>query len=182
MALALALTGCVRAAGSVAEPTAIERQMLGAYQELDRELIWASSVRGSPRPTSGLDELEAEALRMRLLQRFNEDDLEQLEDWRCVAEGRDARVRITSCDRLRSDDRWVRIRERVTSEENEARDVIIRWAASEVARREGRAGADADLVERMRAAYADLMRESAEPEHLVETADGELVPASEWAP
>lgn len=181
--LALAAAGCVRAAGSVAEPTAIERQLLGAYQKLDRELIWVSSVRGPAggRP-SAVDDLETRALRMRLLQRFNEDDLEQLADWQCIAEGRGAELRAVACPAVDRDETWRKIRRRVIEEENAARSVIIDWAAAEAARREGRADADDDLRARMRAAYAELLRSAAEPDHLVETPSGELAPASRWTP
>lgn len=174
--------GCVRAAGSVAEPTAIERQLLGAYQKLDRELVWVSSVRGPGGSSPELDDLETRALKMRLLQRFNEDDREQLADWQCIAEGLEARVRPVSCRAVERDDAWLEIRRRVVREENEARAVIIDWAASQVARREGRAEADDELRDRIRAAYADLVRSAAEPDHLVETPSGELVPASRWTP
>lgn len=179
--LALA-TGCIRAAGSVAEPTAIERQLLGAYQKLDRELVWVSSVRGPGGDLEPLGDLESQALRMRLLQRFNEDDLAQLRDWGCVAEGQDARVIIRACDRLDGDAQWRRIRDRVVGEENEARDVIITWAATQLARRRGRGQVEPRWIERVRAAYADLMREAAEPEHLIEIPTGELVPAAQWSP
>lgn len=183
----LSAAGCIRAAGSVAEPTAIERQLLGAYQQLDRELVWVSSVRGAdgglPDGSSGdVEDLETRALRMRLLQRFNEDDLARLADWRCVAEGRAARLVAVPCERVREEARWARIRDRVLTEENGARDVIIEWAASEAARREGRPQADEDLIARMRAAYADLMRAAADPDHLVETPQGDLQPASQWSP
>ena len=180
--LAVAAAGCVRAAGSVAEPTAIERQLLGAYQKLDRELVWVSSVRGPAGAPPELDDLGTRALRMRLLQRFNEDDREQLADWRCIAEGRSAEIRAVACSEVERDDTWRKIRRRVIEEENRARSIIIDWAASEAARREGRAEADDELRARMRAAYAELMRSAAEADHLVETPSGELAPASRWTP
>lgn len=176
-------SGCVRAAGSVAEPTALERQLLGAYQQLDRELVWVSSVRGpASAPTAAAAEGDVAALRMRLLQRFNEDDREQLADWRCVAEGRDAELLAAPCSRLAADPTWQEIRARVLREENEARAVIIDWAAANVARGRGLREADPKLRARVRAAYAEVMREAADPDHLVEAASGELVPASTWRP
>jgi len=183
--LAGLLAGCIRAAGSVAEPTAIERQLLGAYQQLDRELVWVSSVRGpggeGPEADrlSEVDDLGTRALRMRLLQRFNEDDLRQLADWQCVAEGRSAAVQPVGCDEVERDLRWRRIRERVVQEENQAREVIIEYAADQAARRQGRSEPDDQLRQRMRAAYADLMRTAAAPDHLVESSEGALVPAAE---
>jgi hypothetical protein len=180
----LLASGCIRAAGSVAEPTAIERQLLGAYQRLDRELVWVSSVRGDAAPApenEALDEADARALRMRLLQRFNEDDLEQLQDWGCAAEGADARVLAVDCERV-DDPTWTRIRARVLREENEARAVIIEWAAAVVARKAGRSSADAQGRAEMRAAYRELRRRAAEPDHLIEMDSGELAPASQWAP
>src|SRR5688572_11141420 len=39
LALCLLASGCVTAVGAVAKPTALEFQLLGAYEELDRDLM-----------------------------------------------------------------------------------------------------------------------------------------------
>src|SRR5215471_11790056 len=83
----------IRVAGSVAKPTALERQLLGDYEELDKDLLHASSVRGELQPNAGTYEaVKAEALEQRAVQRFNEDDLSELKKERCIAETLDATI------------------------------------------------------------------------------------------
>ncbi len=180
-AVVLATAGCIRAAGSVAEPTALERQLLGAYRKLDEELVWVSSVRGPGGAAPELGDLEEQALRKRLLQRFNEDDLRALKSQGCVGEAQNAEVRAADCDDVR-DSAWASVRRRVIAEENEARDVIIRWAASEVARQRGDPVASAAVEAEVRSAYAALLRDAAEPDDLLEGPDGRWVRASSVAP
>lgn len=170
--LGLSAGGCIRAVGAVAKPTAIELQLLGAYEELDTDLAHASSLRASGQLSSSFEKLQAEALEARSIQRFNEDDVLELKDAGCLAEGRDAKLVPRKCPLLDEDPAARRRQSRVTREENEARAVILTWAAHEVARRDGRPAPSAADVEEIRRAYQRLLFETAEPGHLIETGDG----------
>lgn len=178
--LALGLTlgasaGCVRIAASVAHPTALERQLLGEYDRLDEELVWASSVRG-PRSDAvvGFETLRAEAIEQRAIQRYNEDDLEELKNARCIAESLDAHVVVRTCARVEKDEATRRLITRVVREENTARDAILLFAAHEIARRGGRvAPAPAELAE-LQKTYARLLREAAKPGQLAEQGPGDF--------
>lgn len=166
----LGSSACVRVVGSVAQPTAIERQLLGAYQELDDALVLTSSARG-PGPAGGPD-LDRQALRQRLLQRFNEDDVEQLKSWGCLGEGRDGRLRELECDEVVQDPTWNRVRGRVVAEENQAREIILRWAAAQVAEARGMDAPTERLEQELRDAYVSLLREASGPGDLVQGEDG----------
>src|SRR5262245_31747944 len=114
-------SGCVSAVGAVAQPTALEFQLLGAYEELDRDLMHASSVRAPSTPAASFEKLRAEALEARGLQRFNEDDLLELKNAKCLAEGLGAKVVPRPCALMEQDPAAQRRLQRVVKEENRAR-------------------------------------------------------------
>lgn len=172
---ALLAPGCIQAAVSAGQPTAMERQLLGAYEALDEDLALASSVRAGPglarAPQASLRQL---ALRARALQRFNEDDLLELKAGGCLLETLAARIAPRECNLVREDAAVQRRRSRVIEEENRARGVLVRWAAHEVARGDGRAAPSPEELAEVRAAYGKLVRETAAPGHLVEVAPGDV--------
>lgn len=168
------LGGCVRAAGTVAQPTAIERQLLGAYQELDETLVMEASVR-SERELRAAPTLRHRALRARLLQRFNQDDLRELKSRQCVAETPRARLRPVPCEAVRQPP-WSRIRARVLREENRSRQIILEWAAARLAAERSAGPVDDGIRAEVRAAYRELVEESASPGDLFETPSGSLRP------
>ncbi|MCC7380595.1 MAG: hypothetical protein IT384_02100 [Deltaproteobacteria bacterium] len=174
--LCLSAVGCVTVATSAGTPTALERQLLGAYDELDRDLVLASSVRGDQaRPAGSLEARRALALDGRALQRFNEDDLVELKGGGCIVERLDATVAPRACA-LISDggDVVQRRRERVIVEENRARRAILEWAAYNAAREAGRERPSADEEREIRQTYHRLLAEAAQPGHWFETAPGQL--------
>jgi hypothetical protein len=162
----------VTAVGAVAKPTALEFQLLGAYEELDRDLMHASSLRAPQGPAASFEKLRMEALEARGLQRFNQDDLAELKNAACLAEGLRAKVVVRPCGLTDRDPAAKRRRERVAKEENRAREVLVTWAAYELARKAGRAEptrAELDEIER---AYERLLRDTAGPETLIEVKQG----------
>ncbi len=177
LSLTLGATGCIQAALSAGQPTAMERQLLGAYEELDEELVLVSSVRGG----DGLGQVSNQslrylALRARSLQRFNADDVLELKGAGCLYESLGVELVATQCELLASDPAVGRRRGRVIDEENRARAILIRWAAREVAHRQGRAVPSSQELSEVRAAYLRLLEETAVPGHLVETKPGEIQP------
>lgn len=167
--------GCVKIATSAGTPTALERQLLGAYDELDRELVLASSVRGDVARAPGSHEsVKALAIEGRALQRFNEDDLSELKAAGCIAETLDATVVPRPC--AAATEASGRRRERVVEDENRARRNILSWAALVQAREAGRDRATQEQLRELRRTYHLLLRESAGPGHLFEVAPGEFRP------
>lgn len=173
--LLLGNSACLRVAASVAKPTALERQLLGEYERLDDELVWAASVRGPGDPNApSFDALKAQAIEERSIQRFNEDDLAELKNEKCIAEKLDATIVDRPCALRQKDDSAGRRLERVVREENKARSAILLWAAYELARKDGRAAPGARELAELRKTYGRLLREAAQPGHLAEVAPGEF--------
>lgn len=169
-------SGCIQAALSAGQPTAVERQLLGAYEELDEELVHASSVRGPGLEDASHESLQQLALRARSLQVFNADDVLELKSGGCMYETLRAELAAIDCDLVNADAAATRRRTRVIDEENRARRVLMRWAAHEIARREGRAVPDSNELAEVRAAYVRLVKETAQPGHLMEVTPGDVQP------
>jgi hypothetical protein len=136
--LALA-TGCIRVAGSVAQPTALERQLLGEYERLDEELVWASSVRGGGDAAQSFESLKAHAIEQRSMQRFNEDDIAELKAQKCLAETLDAHLVGRPCAFTKGDEKATARIERILREENKARGAILGRLRAREERRPSRA-------------------------------------------
>lgn len=172
---------CVSVGGTVATPTALENQLLGVYQDLDDDLVYASSVRGGKTsPPSKLDDLRTRVMNARSLQLFNEDELSELKDARCVAETLGARVIPYSCELENGDDAsFEKRRIRLLRDENAARQLILEWAAFTVAQKRGRQSIDIEELAKMRRTYFKLLREVAQPKHLFELEKGVFVGAKE---
>ncbi len=174
------VAGCsVKAAGSVAQPTALELQLLGAYRRLDDELIRASSVRSAgPIDRAARDAVAAEAVEARAMQRFNQDDLNELKAAGCLAEGLGATLKVHPCALVDGDRSVARRRERVVAQENRARRAILAWAAMTVSVEAGQDRVTPEVRDEVRAAYARLLKQAALPGHLVEVTPGrfEAVP------
>lgn len=164
--------GCVRVAATAAQPTALERQLLGAYEELDRELIYTSSIRGSGSSPPGASIMKAEAVRARAIQRFNRDDLLDLFAGACIAEGREGDVVLRPCPEVDRSAEAMRRRRRVVREENAARRAIVAWAAYALARREGRPEPTREELLAVKTAYARLLQDTLPPGALREVGPG----------
>lgn len=166
--------GCaIKASGSVAQPTALELQLLGAYRKLDDELVRSASIRSAgPLSLERRRSLKAAAVDARAMQRFNQDDTSELKAAGCVAEGLTAQLLARPCGLVERDPTAARRRRRVVAQENAARRALLAWAAATLS-------ADGDRVRNetlaeVRTAYVRLLRAGAEPGHLFETAPGEF--------
>lgn len=157
--VALGAPGCL-VVTNAATPTALERQLLGEYEELDRELATVASVRGARPVPTDLEGLKNLAVDARALQRFNEDDLVELRRAGCLVERADARVSAASCELVSRDEAASRRVERIVREENTSREHILRWAAVTAARREGRQFPTQEEEQALRDAYARLLAEA----------------------
>ena len=174
-AMLLASTACVTGAGTAAKPTALELQLLGAYEELDETLASAASVRAGNDPTAAsFSRLQALALEARASQRFNAGDIEELKGEGCIAETLDAKVAVQPCDATSSANVQRRL-SRIIAEENRARADLITWAAYEIARQNGRPKPSAEELDQLGRLYRRLLYESAGDGHLVEETPGQFV-------
>lgn len=168
-----AQTACLTIASTVGTPSALERQLLGVYDELDRDLVLASSVRAAnAAPPGSFEALKSAALDARGLQRFNEDDLRELKSQGCIAEAQDATVVPRPCPLTAADAARARTEKRVVSEENKSRAVILEWATHAYAREAGRPEPSAAERGEIRDAYHRLLREAARKGELFEVEKG----------
>jgi hypothetical protein len=151
-------SGCV-AVTNAASPTALEEQLLGEYEALDRELVEAASVRGPAEQRTSYEAVEALAISSRALQKFNEDDLDELIRNGCIEEAPGGMVEARQCSAT-SDETVARRLQRVVREENNARGHILRWAAYSMARKDGRKFPTEAEESEVRAAYHRLRVEA----------------------
>ncbi len=171
--LCLLVAGCFQGVATVAKPTALELQLIGAYRNLDEDLVRSASVRATNGPS--FETLAMDAIEARALQRFNEDDVLLLKGEGCLAETLAAKIVARDCASI-SDPTVARRRERILQEENRCRATILGWAAHELARREGRPEPSAAELEMLRQAYVRLVRDAALPGHWVEAEPGRFEP------
>ena len=171
--LAAASSGCINILTSVATPTALERQLLGVYEALDRVLVLASSVRDHHLGAATPEPLRAQAIEARRRQRFNEDDIDELKAAGCLAEASEGTLTARQCAVVdEGPESQRRTLERVVQDENRSRRQIWAWAASVLAAREGRRTVtDADRVALGRT-YHRLLREAAAVGSFFEIAPG----------
>ena len=166
-------SGCVTIGTSVATPTALERQLLGVYEELDEDLRHAASVRGDGAGTPSFAGMRAKAVEGRALQRFNEDDVAELKAAGCLAETLQGRIVDRPCEVAGETGESLQRRlTRVVTDENRARDAIVSWAAHVQAREAGQPAPTADGVRNLWWTYARLLKEAAAPGHVLEVEPG----------
>jgi uncharacterized protein YdbL (DUF1318 family) len=127
--------GCVDARIQVVdERTALENQILGAYQELDRDLQLVASVRavepdGRTRAAPNLSDVRQRAIQARQLQQFHRDDLEELKALGCLGEGLDGLLHARACEA--SDEPALSERAtRLLAAENAARALLLEFVVT----------------------------------------------------
>jgi uncharacterized protein YdbL (DUF1318 family) len=167
------LSGCVSAKINVVdERTALENQILGSYEELDRDMQLLASVRavdaeGQTRQVPDYTQERRQAITARQTQKFNQDDIDELKQAGCIGEAKDGTLSKRPCPRA-SDPAVAGRLERLIASENQARSVILRFAVT----------ASPDLTEKdlpqVTQAYARMQREKAK------TGDWIQQPSGEW--
>ena len=173
-ALAVLLCGCVSAKINVVdERTALENQILGSYEELDRDMQLLASVRavdsgGKTRPPPSYTQERKQAITARQTQQFNQDDIDELKKAGCIGEAKDGTLAARPCER--SSDQTVAQRlERLIASENQARGVILRFAVT----------TSPDLTEKdlpqVTEAYARMQREKAKTGEWIQQPSGEWI-------
>ncbi len=171
---AVLLGGCVSAKINVVdERTALENQILGSYEELDRDMQLLASVRGvdaksQAQPPPSYTQQRQRAIAARQTQKFNRDDVDELKQAGCIGEANDGTLSKRPCE-LASDPAVAARLERVIASENQARSVILRFAVT----------ASPDLTEKdlpqVTATYARMQREKARSGEWIQEPLGEWV-------
>lgn len=172
MVAGLLAAGCVSAQIQVVdERTALENQILGSYEELDRDLQLVASVRavdeqGARRGPPRFSDIRAQAVAARQTQQFNLDDVMELKAKGCLGEGNDGLLAARPCQAAAAAQVAERIA-RMVAAENQSRKVLLLFVVT----------TSPDLTEKDSAelarAWARLNRERAAPGHWVQAADGQ---------
>jgi len=169
--LLLVLCNCVTPKIAVVdERTALENQILGSYEELDRNLQLIASVRTQGQETqaphaSDFVKIRLQAIQARQTQQFNRDDLVELKKAGCLGEGKDGLLAVRPCpapDDPKAKDRLSILR----SAENRARAVLWRFIVAT-----NPDLSDQDLPQVIET-FARLQREAAHPGEWAQGADG----------
>ena len=173
-ACGLSLVACVKARINVVDQrTSLESQILGSYEELDRDLQMVASVRsvdadGQSKPAPSFHEIRQGAIEARQTQQFNRDDVDELKKAGCLGEGSDGRLQSRTCQE-QSDPAIRQRATRLLESENGAREILMDFVVTtspDLTR--------ADLPQ-VRAAYARMNREAAERGHWIQQEDGKWV-------
>lgn len=163
LALAALLGGCVTVRPVVLDrKTELENQILGTFGRLERELILASSVRGSA-AAAQLSPLQREALEAMLNREFNRDDVDALKAKQVLGEGNDGLLKVLVAGGEPAEAQRV---QRLVEQENKDRMVIMRRVIQV-----DRALGDKDLP-LVRRIFARLMAQVAEPGQRVQQEGG----------
>jgi hypothetical protein len=160
----LLLSGCFTVHSvNIGTKTSLEKQLIGELEPLSEEELLAASIRASDEAMlAPVDELQARAVAARRRQLFNRDDIDELKASGCLGEARKAELVARPCKDAEAKERS----DKLLSEENADRAVIIEWAVA----------TDSSLTERDRGevveVYRRLLLERAQPGHWVQNDDG----------
>ena len=171
---ALILSACVSAKINVVdERTALENQILGSYEDLDRDLQMVASVRavdteGQSKPVPNFHQVRQQAIEARQTQQFNRDDVDELKGAGCLGEGADGLLKARDCPDGAKPDVAQRV-ERMLKSENACRQVLLDFVVT----------TSPDLTRtdqpQVQKAYARMNREAAAPGHWIQQDDGKWI-------
>jgi hypothetical protein len=170
------VAGCVSAKITVIdERTALENQILGSYEELDRDLQLAASVRSADEPTlltqaAGLPPVRDLAIKARRDQQFFRDDIDEMKKAGCLGETNVGTIAARPCPSANESGIGERIK-RLIDTENHAREVLMRFIVT----------VSPDLTEKdltqVIQTFSRIQRENAEAGTWIQNDNGEWAPA-----
>lgn len=108
------------------EKTALEREVLGTYHQLEEDTWMVASMRSSRREgEAGLSPEKERVLEAMQTQRFNKDDVDEFKRKGLVGEGGDGMLVIRSPRITEEDPEMDRLVREIVQEENESRTLIM---------------------------------------------------------
>lgn len=142
------LSACTFNFELTSQRTALENQVLGAYKELEDDVILASSVRGAPGDEKpALSASKRRAVDARQNQDFNRDDIDELKDKGVLGEANDGRLALLP------QAKGEKLAAQLLSEENRDRQEIWQRII------DANANLSAGDLPQVRATYAKMQRE-----------------------
>ncbi|MFH1263445.1 MAG: DUF1318 domain-containing protein [Pseudomonadota bacterium] len=155
----------------VDEKTLLERQILGSYDELSKDLVMIASVRGVDdagkiKPAPYLPPGKERALRAAQSREFNRDDIEQFKKDACAGEAKDGTLAALPCGKAKADKKYAQLLRTVAEEENRDRLVIL---SRTIESSENLTPAD---LPKLRKVFAQMNRDSAKKGESVQLDNG----------
>ena len=162
--LILTLSACIKVAINLATPTAIERQMIGEYQQIDEELLYAATAR-----SQGFSDSEemTKSVEARLHQSYNLDDIISLKEQGCLGESVEGKLIPIECEAIKKNMDLRNLQIRMASEENNDRTIIL-----EEVKKKNKLLKDLTLSE-LFLLHRQLLLSTALENQLFETAEGD---------
>jgi uncharacterized protein YdbL (DUF1318 family) len=157
------------------EKTLLERQILGSYEELSKDLVMIASVRGVDdegkiKPLPYLPPGKEKALRAAQSREFNRDDIEAFKAEGCAGENKEGYLSVLQCPRMAKDRKYSDFVTSIVKEENEDRRIVLQRTMETSENLEPK---DLPKLERV---FAQMNRDTAKPGELIQTDDGKWIP------
>jgi len=155
----------------VDEKTLLERQILGSYDELSKELVLIASVRGVDdagkiKPLPYIPPGKDKALRAAQAREFNRDDIDSFKKDGCVGENSEGLLSLLSCNRSKKDKTYAKFVKDLADEENHDRLIIL---SRVIETSENLSEKD---LPKLRHVFAQMNRDAASKGELVQNEDG----------
>lgn len=153
------------------QKTALENQVLGSFQEIDKDLILLASVRsvdenGKLRAVKPLPRSKRKAILARQRMEFNKDDLESFKGDGCAGENNLGLLTFFETEKTRKDPDHKKFVLAIIGEENEDRLAVLERI---LATNEAFGKEDLPKVQRI---YSGLNRDNAKKGELIQLSDG----------
>lgn len=158
----------------VDEKTLLERQILGSYEELSKELVMIASVRGVDeagkiKPAPFVAPGKERALQAAQSREFNRDDIDRFKKLGCAGENVEGLLVSRACSQTATDKKFAQFLTDVLREENSDRKVIL---ARVVETSENLKMADLPKLQRV---FAQMNRDAAKSGEWIQTDDGKWI-------
>lgn len=162
----------------VDERTALENQVLGSYEEINRDTLLLASVRsvdesGNLKEIPPIPQKKREAIRAMQRRQFNKDDIENLKKLGCAGENNLGLLTFFPVRKTKDDPAFEQFSQNIIKQENQDRMVIMKRI---VATNENFAGNDLPRVQKI---FASLNLTAAHSGDLIQTETGEWIKKEE---
>ncbi len=155
----------------VDERTALENQILGSYEEINRDTLLLASVRsvdeaGNLKEVPPIPGKKREAIRAMQRRQFNKDDIESFKSTGCAGENNQGLLSFFPVEKTKKDPAYEQLAKEIIKQENADRLVIMKRI---VATNENFTKSDISKVQQI---FAQLNRDGARDGDMVQTEGG----------
>lgn len=150
------------------EKTALESQILGAYEQLSTQNLATTSARTSTNNVSTAEEQQESVLQAMQNQKFNKDEIDELKRSKAVGENKAGYLEIFQNPKYESDPVFKNIVDKIVTDENRDRRIIYqRLLAVD-------ASSDKENTETL-STFAKIQAEKSEAGTMIQQPDGQWI-------